>query len=283
MSAVHSSLLKIAMSANTNVAGHTCLIDLFDQSPLQVCVDSSVQHEYWPKSGVDGPTLEFEIASDNNVYIDPGDINLSLAVKIEKGNDGDDKLEWDETEKTGDEVGFINNVMHSLFKNCEVFVNQQSISESNGLYAHKAYVETEWSYSAGSKNTFIATQGYGHVSNPNEYASHTKAGRMTATRKSQTLNLYGPLAIDFFANGSLILPGMKMRIKLVRSSPKFVLFANGDSANETYNVVIEKAALIVEKKILRESSHNSITKTLALTNAQYNVHETLLTTFILPR
>ncbi len=133
------------MSANTNVAGHTCLIDLFDQSPLQVCVDSSVQHEYWPKSGVDGPTLEFEIASDNNVYIDPGDINLSLAVKIEKGNDGDEKLEWDETEKTGDEVGFINNVMHSLFKNCEVFVNQQSISESNGLYAHKAYVETEWS------------------------------------------------------------------------------------------------------------------------------------------
>ena len=89
--------------------------------------------------------MEFEIASDNNVYIDPGDINLSLAVKIEKGNDGDEKLEWDETEKTGDEVGFINNVMHSLFKNCEVFVNQQSISESNGLYAHKAYVETEWS------------------------------------------------------------------------------------------------------------------------------------------
>ncbi len=226
--------------------------------------------------------MEFEIASDNNVYIDPGDINLSLAVKIEKGNDGDEKLEWDETEKTGDEVGFINNVMHSLFKNCEVFVNQQSISESNGLYAHKAYVETEWSYSAGSKNTFIATQGYGHVSNPNEYASHTKAGRMTATRKSQTLNLYGPLAIDFFAKGSLKLTGKKMLIKLVRSSPKFVLFAIGESANETYNVVIEKAALIVEKKILRENSHNSITKTLALTNAQYNFHETLLKTFIMP-
>ena len=41
-------------------------------------------------------------------------------------------------------VTYVNNIMHSIFSNVEVYVNNQLIYNSNGLYAYKSYISNEF-------------------------------------------------------------------------------------------------------------------------------------------
>ena len=46
----------------------------------------------------------------------------------------------DEEEEEVARVTYVNNIMHSIFSNLEVYINNQQIYNSNGLYAHKSYI-----------------------------------------------------------------------------------------------------------------------------------------------
>ena len=37
----------------------------------------------------------------------------------------------------------VNNILHSLFSNCDVYLNNQKVYNSNGLYGHKALNSNE--------------------------------------------------------------------------------------------------------------------------------------------
>ena len=41
-------------------------------------------------------------------------------------------------------VTYINNIMHSIFSNVELYINNQQIYNSNGLYAHKSYISNNF-------------------------------------------------------------------------------------------------------------------------------------------
>ena len=52
-------------------------------------------------------------------------------VFTETGND-------DSEEEEVARVTYVNNIMHSLFSNVEVYFNNKQIYNSNGLYSHKS-------------------------------------------------------------------------------------------------------------------------------------------------
>ena len=41
-------------------------------------------------------------------------------------------------------VTYVNNIMHSIFSNVEVYINNQQIYNSNALYAHKSYISNNF-------------------------------------------------------------------------------------------------------------------------------------------
>ena len=41
-------------------------------------------------------------------------------------------------------VTYANNIMHSIFSNVEVYINNQQIYNSNGLYAQKSYISNNF-------------------------------------------------------------------------------------------------------------------------------------------
>ena len=55
-----------------------------------------------------------------------------------------------EEEETAEEdapaplVTHVNNILHSIFSNVEVYINNQQIYNSNGLYAHKSYISNKF-------------------------------------------------------------------------------------------------------------------------------------------
>ena len=61
---------------------------------------------------------------------------------------------------------FCKNVLHSLFSDCTVSANGLKISNANGNYAHKSFIETEFPQTKTKKNTWLACQSYSHEENP---------------------------------------------------------------------------------------------------------------------
>ena len=47
---------------------------------------------------------------------------------------------------------FCNNVLHSLFSDCTVSAGGLKISNANGHYAHKSFIETEFSHIKDTKH-----------------------------------------------------------------------------------------------------------------------------------
>ena len=125
---------------------------------------SSHERQIFPTTSIDENCVEFEFQTDRNYYVDLRQSFLALKLKFVKGR-GYDTYESKEkkkehkdesvvftetgTDDSDDEeevarVTYVNNIKHSLFSNVEVYINNQQIYNSNGLYAHKSYISNNF-------------------------------------------------------------------------------------------------------------------------------------------
>ena len=63
----------------------------------------------------------------------------------------------------------VNNFLHSLFSNCEVYLNNQQVCDSNGLYGHEALFSNEFNASARNNEGILACQGYEFENEPSDF------------------------------------------------------------------------------------------------------------------
>ena len=132
--------------------------------PIVDDVLSSHEQEIYPTTLLDENCIEFEFQTDPNYYIDLRQSFLALKLKFVNGR-GYDTYESKEKKKehkdesivfteTGTDdsdeeeevarVTYVNNIMHSIFSIVEVYINNQQIYNSNGLYAHKSYISNNF-------------------------------------------------------------------------------------------------------------------------------------------
>ena len=118
----------------------------------------------YPTTSLDEYCIEFEFQTCRNYYVDLRQSFLALKLKFVKGR-GYDTYESKEKKKghkeesvvfteTGADddpeeeeiagVIYVNNIMHSISSIVEVYINNQQIYNSNGLYAHKSYISNNF-------------------------------------------------------------------------------------------------------------------------------------------
>ncbi|XP_018407680.1 PREDICTED: uncharacterized protein F54H12.2-like [Cyphomyrmex costatus] len=129
-------------------------LELFTVPPTQATIESSQWIHYKPISSLtDDSPIEFVVPGLGEEYIDLPHTMLSISVQIrptihkEPSKDGD----------TTDYVGPVNNFMHSLFNQVDVFFNQKLISPPNNAYAYRAYIETLLNYGPAAKNSHLTS------------------------------------------------------------------------------------------------------------------------------
>ena len=54
----------------------------------------------------------------------------------------------------------VNNIMHSLFSNCTVKLNEAFVNPNTDFYPYKAYIASKLSYSALAKETWMQSAGW---------------------------------------------------------------------------------------------------------------------------
>ena len=73
---------------------------------------------------------------------------------------------------TDDDLHYLtnaNNLLHSLFSNCEVYLNNQQVYNSNGLHSHKALFSNEFNASTKNNEGIFAFHVYEFEKEPSDF------------------------------------------------------------------------------------------------------------------
>ena len=62
----------------------------------------------------------------------------------------------------------VNIILHSIFANVEVYINNQQSYNSNGFYAHKSYISNNFKGAISEYKGFLHCQGYDYEKLPDE-------------------------------------------------------------------------------------------------------------------
>ena len=219
---------------------------------------SSYEREIYPTTLLDENCIEFDFQTDRNSYVDLRQSFLALKLKFVKGR-GDDTYESKEKKKehkdesvvfteTGTDyeeeeevarVTYVNNIMISIFSNVEVYINNQQIYNSNGLYAHKSYISNNLKTAISEYKGVLHCEGYDYEQDPEDISNPLPdpffTGRMKLLSRPDGFMLYGKLGIDFFSTFELLYTNMKIKLRLIRARPSFYMIS--DNPNVSLGIV----------------------------------------------
>ena len=125
-------------------------IDLFSVPPTQLSLEKGRWIDYRPLSNVtnDDGAITFLIAGTDE-YIDLSRTILTVEGKIEKSSPGGDA-----------DIAPINNFLHSLFKQVDVYLNGKQATPAMGTYPYRAYLETLLNYDVSAKKSQLSSALY---------------------------------------------------------------------------------------------------------------------------
>ena len=179
-------------------------------------------------------------------------------------------------------VNYVNNIMHSIFSNVEMYINNQQIYNSNGLYAHKSYISNNFKAVICEYKGVLLCEGYNYQQDPDDISNLLPDPFFTRSMKLRSrpddFMMYGKLRIDFFPFSELLYPTMKIRLQLIRA--RLIFYMISDNPNVSLGIV--DCSLYTRRIALKDDYHKKRLHMLAYAPVEYNYLETLAKTFIIP-
>ncbi len=131
------------------------------------------------------------------------------------------------------EISPANNILHTLFSECRVYLEDHLVNESNENYAYKAFLIDILSYDSNAKYSFLQAQGF-YQDAPNHMDASAGNAAFTLRKKLfrntsnsayslDEVTLVGKLHTDLRSCNAGIIPGISIRVELTRSSDEFAL------------------------------------------------------------
>ena len=178
----------------------------------------------------------------------------------------DDEEEQEEVAR----VTYVNNILHSIFSNVEVYFNNQQIYNSNGLYEHKSYISNNFKAAISECKGVLPCEGIDYEQDPEDISNPLPdpffTRRMKLLSRPDGFMLYGKLRIDFFSTSELLYPNMKNRLRLIRATPNF----NMISDNPNISLGIVDCSLYTRRIALKDDYHEKRRDMLAYAPVEHN-------------
>ena len=216
----------------------------------------SHEQEIYPTTTLDENCREFELQTDRSYYVDLRQTYLALNLKLVTGRGYETyktkevKKEQKEEAKTEEEetaeeapvplVTHVNNILHWIFSNVELYINKQQTYNSSGLYAHKTYI---WNKFMGAKFEYkgaLHCEGYDFEEILDEIIEAPLfepyfTSRMKMLSRPDCFMLYGKLGVDFFSTSELLYLNTKIELGLIRARFNFYMIT--DNPNVSLGIV----------------------------------------------
>ena len=236
-------------------------LDLFSVPPTQVSLEKGLWIDHQPVSSVsDGGPITF-LCPGTEDYVDLTKTILVVRAKVTKANGNN----LDQNEK----VGIVNNFLHSLFKQVNVFLKEKQMTQATGTYAYRVYLETLLNYDPAARVStagmfYKDTAGKMDVADPTiavaANANHGLKKRYEFSKQSRVIEMAGPLFCDVFKSERLLLSFVDLNVILNRNVNEFCIMSDVDDAD--YRVKLTEVYLKICK--VKVSPSISIAHELAL-------------------
>ena len=192
---------------------------------------------------------------------------------------GEDDVEFIEEDKRVPHINHVDSILHSIFSNAELYINNHQIYSSNGLYAHKSHVSNNFKSTLSDYKRVLHCEGYDYEEEPeNLVEGPFFTRRMKLYSRPDGFMLYGKLDINFLATSELLYPNMKVRIQLIRARPNSYMIS--ENPNVSLGIVV--CSLYTRRAMLKEDFHKKRMSQLAYAPVDYNYMETSAKTYIIP-
>ena len=265
-------------------------IDLFSVPPTQQSLERGRWIDYAPLSSVENPdsAITYLIAGTDE-YIDLSKTILTVRGEITKG-DGTTLSGGGQTS-----VAAVNNFLHSLFKQVDVYLNGKQVTPAMGTYAYRAYIETLLNYDVSAKKSQFTSALYykdtatqmdeaGSLPSTQDGANSKKVrvpgtGNQGFAKRSQFIQngkqfvLSGPIFADIFMSDRLLLNMMDLKVVLNRSTPEFCMMDKTHETNPTIKprIKLSEVILKIRKVKVDQAVSDGIERMLKQTPALYPI------------
>ena len=222
-------------------------LELFAVPPTQTAITSSQWVEHRPITSLtDTGPIEFAITGSGEEYIDLSETYLQVTAKIVQPTGGSlQQTAGENGTVTGADagVGPVNLWPHSLFSQVDVSLNERLVTPSMNTYPYRAYLETLLSYGPAAKESYLSAALW--YKDSAEYMEDQSSNegflkRQNWTMGSKQVTLLGRPHLDLCFQDRLMLNGVDIKMRLVRSKDSFNLMGDG-------HVKIEDVSLFVRK------------------------------------
>ena len=136
-----------------------------------------------------------------------------------------------------------------------MYINNQQIDNSNGLYAHKSYISNNFKTAISEYKGVLHCEGYDYEQDPEDISKPQPdpffTRRMKLLSRPDGFMLYGKLGIDSFSTSELLSPNMKIKLRLIRARPNF--YTISDNPNVSLGIV--DCSLYTRRIALRDDYH----------------------------
>ena len=191
-------------------------LDIFTLPYTQTSIEKYTYVEIPPLSTVsDNGPLEFYVAGNGEDYLDLNNTFLHLRCKI-TNPDGSNIA-------NDAKVGVVNYPIASLFSQVDVMLGDRLISQSSNTYSYRSIIEIISNFARESLETQFSaglfykdTAGQMDVTDPQGRNNGFKT-RALFSAESKTFDLMGHIHSDIFFQDKLLLNGVDLKIKMVRS------------------------------------------------------------------
>lgn len=244
-------------------------LSLFDIPPTQTTIEGSNWVQYKPISSLsDDSPIEFVIPGNGDDYLDLSHTLLNLRVTL-KSNTLPKDYPKETTQEMVNRVGPVNNFLHSMFSQVDVFFNQKPVSPPNNAYAYRAYIETLLNYGPAAKQSHLTSVLWSDdTAGKMNDVDNGNAGlvkRREYLGNNKTVDMIGHLHSDVFNQEKLLLNGVEVRVRLVRSRDSFCLM----DPSGYFSVHIDEANLLVRRVKINPGVLLAHAKMLSKTTAKY--------------
>ncbi|XP_020297854.1 uncharacterized protein F54H12.2-like [Pseudomyrmex gracilis] len=210
-------------------------LDLFTLPPTQTSIENLQWIHYKPMSTLaDDAPIEFVVPGHGEDYIDLAHTLLSLRVILQTPVEATVTPPTSATNSSAivveHKVEPVNNFLHSMFNQIDVYFNQKLVSPPNNAYAYRAYFETLLNYSSEAKSSHLTTCLWDSnppglldagFDAPTENPALVR--RMQYFKNNRAVDLIGHLHCDVFNQDKFLINGVEMRLRLIRSKDSFCL------------------------------------------------------------
>ena len=248
--------------------------------PVVDDVLSSHEQEKYPNTSLDENLKYFDFQTDRNYFVGLRQTNLAVNLTFvtgrgyEPNNTNEVKKEHQEEAKSYEGTAaaavvveeqeadvspallstHVNNILHSIFSNGEVYINNQQIYNSNGSYAHKSYISNNFKGAISKYKGVLDCEVHDYEEFPDEIMEAPLSEPFSTRRFKMLIRpdcfiLYGNL--DFFSTSELLYPNMKIELRPIRARPTFYMISD----NPNVSLAIVHCSLYTRHIALKDDYH----------------------------